>query len=78
MIKCFFKRFNLLLALHDKVLEDGKGLDDGEQGQGMQEQGGKVQGRVLGGRRVQVLGGMVQVRDGDGRVRDGEHGDQCG
>ena len=25
-----------------------------------------------------VLGGMVQVRDGDGRVRDGEHGDQCG
>ena len=49
---------------------DGKELE--------QEQGGKVQGRVLGGRRVQVLGGMVQVRDGDGRVRDGEHGDQCG
>ena len=45
-----------------------------KQGRGGKELGqehGKVQGRVLGGRQVQVLGGMVQVLDGG-------HGDQCG
>ena len=31
------------------MLEDGKGQDDGEQGQGMQERGDKVLGRDVGG-----------------------------
>ena len=77
MIKCFFKSFNLLLALHDKVLEDGKGLDDGEQGQGMQEQGGKVQGQERGD-KVLGRGGLEGHDELMGRDELEGHDEQMG
>ena len=61
------------------MLEDGKGQDDGEQGQGMQERGDKVLGRDVGGQVGQGgqdgqdgLEGHDELMGQDGRdVQDG-------